>query len=815
VFRLVWAGGLINRFGRFGNWFQVPQTAGIQVKKKILWVSTLLILLLAPFCYSTNITLCAIPDVQFIADTNYIATINFNNSTNYSSGFPKFVVTHFDSSTTSFTTIRGKTLGFISDDFSDLDYTQDLNWSIASSSSWSAASGALVRTGGADEGRINTFADYNSDVNTIWQFQVSAGGNYDGFRFIYNADHSGYAVGSWGGTYRLVRMAPNDNVGAYLITTTLSGNNHHKIIRTNDGNFSWYIDSNYQGSIVDTTYTSYNKIHEGVRIHDSTFDDFNMDKAVVGYTIDFNLTAMDISNGFYYQCQMVNKNSALFFHDSNNHIQIIQPNENKYVSLNNANIDGNHSIDFNILSYTNSLRIRGYLSSTVSQFQHQLFDYNLLNIAENPTADFNCGASSTDFSTTRTCHLDWNIMQNYFGDGNWFIDLNASYYDVDGNFTTSSTTFVIDTNKPSITWDGNDSIWQRTDANIHLTCSDAIACDSSKLFYVLDVDRTTNSSFGAVSLFDKNILMYASMGDGNYEIDFNSMDLASNVSDLNKRYVLFDNTAPSITNTTPAASINQSSTLFTWIFTIDDGYGSFGQSCDYNVYNNNVLIAFLENKQGTISSDGLTCTVSVSYPITIGTFIDVNARVTDKVGLHSLITKSHSFTYVPVSSGGEILPGPGGGGGSSPPEPDQNIVVPRLLEITPSTRILELYKTNQKYYYITVKSLSDQSLGISIAIDDSIRPFLILTNPKNNFTPQESYIYTFIAQIEDENFGSVDGNIEFSVNSGQVKQEVELTIQTTNQQNFLDILGVSVFGVQISVIIFVAAAIIIARTQIR
>ena len=122
-----------------------------------------------------------------------------------------------------------------------------------------------------------------------------------------------------------------------------------------------------------------------------------------------------------------------------------------------------------------------------------------------------------------------------------YVDADGSVFDLGFN--------VLDSTAPTTGWDGNHNTWQNTDANVTLSCVEA---DTNCLtMFRLDTDATSTVSYGSWTTYDQNIFFG---DDGNWAIDFNSTDYASNVEDTNTFYILVDSTTPATpTITTPTA----------------------------------------------------------------------------------------------------------------------------------------------------------------------------------------------------------------------------------------------------------------------
>ncbi|QQR93019.1 MAG: PGF-pre-PGF domain-containing protein [Candidatus Iainarchaeum archaeon] len=216
--------------------------------------------------------------------------------------------------------------------------------------------------------------------------------------------------------------------------------------------------------------------------------------------------------------------------------------------------DGNLTLDFNVTDDDSHLIIDvNYADSSLSEGTGTpiVDDLNLSTLGT--TGPLQC--DDTDFSNPTTCSIDWNI----FGLSN----LTLTYILVkvtDGNttaFDTSDFSLGIDNNAPTTTWDGNNITWQNTDANAGLTCSDNYDCNITR--YRVDSDASSSVSYGAWTTYTGAGISFTS--NGNYALDFNSMDTVTNIETTNTKYVYIDKNAPSVSISSPDANeaINASS----------------------------------------------------------------------------------------------------------------------------------------------------------------------------------------------------------------------------------------------------------------
>lgn len=215
-------------------------------------------------------------------------------------------------------------------------------------------------------------------------------------------------------------------------------------------------------------------------------------------------------------------------------VTVNQPNGNQY-------INGTYVIDFNWTdtnTAAGTYRADIYYSSTQGAFSNLIFlNANLLD----------ANGTNPDSNVATTNNYRWSWPTTSAIDGNYFIDVLVH----DGNAAqasdSSNTSFNVDNTNPSTAWSGNSSTWLTSNTNITLTCTDINSgCSSTQ--YRLDTNGTTTVSVGAWTTYSGAISFTT---DGNYGIDFNSIDRAGNIEATNRGYVLMDKTSPSTTDTIP------------------------------------------------------------------------------------------------------------------------------------------------------------------------------------------------------------------------------------------------------------------------
>jgi cysteine-rich repeat protein len=139
---------------------------------------------------------------------------------------------------------------------------------------------------------------------------------------------------------------------------------------------------------------------------------------------------------------------------------------------------------------------------------------------------------------------DSNVSVSFSVDGNYKLDYNST--DLEGNVETTKTSYIaIDKTKPTITADTNSSYNLLVDANVHLTCSDALSGVKITKFR-LDDNNSSDLNWLSWQTYDTNLLVGSYLGkkDGNFGLQFYCTDNASNDSNVgvnyDTNYVLLD-----------------------------------------------------------------------------------------------------------------------------------------------------------------------------------------------------------------------------------------------------------------------------------
>ena len=151
----------------------------------------------------------------------------------------------------------------------------------------------------------------------------------------------------------------------------------------------------------------------------------------------------------------------------------------------------------------------------------------------------------TDQDPTSTVSYGaWQTYSSAFSfanDGNYALDFNA--VNGVGLWDDTNTVYIlVDATDPD-TIMNVPSGWQTSDVNVTLASRTDATSGINTTQYRMDTNATSGVNMGAWTTFDQNILLTI---DGNYAIDFNSSDVAGNIEDTNRVYVLIDKTAPSV-----------------------------------------------------------------------------------------------------------------------------------------------------------------------------------------------------------------------------------------------------------------------------
>jgi len=493
-------------------------------------------------------------------------------------------------------------------------------------------------------------------------------------------------------------------------------------------------------------------------------------------------------------------------------VNVNQPTDGNYLSY--FALDGNASIEFNLLSFDSNhfLVDVNYNDSNTLGGTPIYADLNITNLALNGSERTNqLQCDGNNFSSNVFCSFDLNIFN--IPDGNHFIVLNAKTESSEIYFYSNS--FVVDNTSPSIFWDGNHNVWQNFDANLHLTCVDAVNCTAgdSNIAYRLDSDSSDSVSYGSWLDYDTNLLIST---DGNWAIDFNSTDASGNIGDINTFYVLLDQTTPVLENSVPSVATTQTETSFSFVVDVTEN-GSGTEYCDYNVFADNVI--YLENQ--TTPNVAGQCTVNFSFEIP-DTELYVVWDANDLAGNSATDLKSFVIKLL-LLGGGEGGAGGAGGGGAFCREEggfcnfnrdccsplicvegactDVGVITERIVEVDLSTSVMNVLPDQNRELIVTVLNKTDKVFFIEVSVDENLSQFLVFQGEatKVSLNEYERKTFTFLVVGIDENFTEFNGIITVNANLGQETHEKNFKL-TTQEENFLfALLGYPLLGENITV----------------
>ncbi len=427
--------------------------------------------------------------------------------------------------------------------------------------------------------------------------------------------------------------------------------------------------------------------------------------------------------------------------------------------------------DFNIQDSDNnasSLLFDLNISSQAVQgtgYSHET-DVNVL------TSDY-LTCDSNDFSTQTTCH--YIVDTTNVSDGNYYFNLLTK--DETNNVFESSTQTYIDntpptdptltpmdgnyTNSITITCSGSTDV---QDINYYIAYNDGEDTyelqDSNKTIYIWDI---TGFSANAHVI----ITCYA------YDMSYNlSNDVESNTIVLNPN-TSFD----SIENVKP--STDETITTTSYVTSVDANDSEGVKACYVKPYKN--LVAQTE-QVGVQQGDSNTWQFQQTGISNGDTFYFV-WHCEDNVDNNSANLTSAIITADIDESDNSV---PSGGGGGD----DTTVITTNLVQIEPSTTVLNLVPNQSKKYTVTILNLTNEDLSVTSSLSSELQPFLTLvkgysTIPKNDFVRFEW------SGLTSEDFNVVKGVVSFNI-AGQQDYDLNLMITPTSPNPLLELFNMEI-----------------------
>lgn len=341
-----------------------------------------------------------------------------------------------------------------------------------------------------------------------------------------------------------------------------------KVFDVGDNNFLQVVaDTNWVGSGKDTTIIkSFGTIANPGNNVVNLANDFLIANLAIQATGGENVIQVPVGvrasnpdvNGVFFNVKIIGVNDGLYFTDAGGTVNIVGFNMYIYSKWDAIYLfDYNRSIslsliDSNVEAIGLHSQSNGGVDGIILRSKTSAKFYNSSIVARNGGQDageeggstkgvYNLGSGTGTISLYNTVVEGTSIYSNqpiysiYNSNGITRVDPLTVYST--GTTSGTITSIAADTQINS-SWDGNAGTWQAHDANVHLACTKSTgACDL--IYYRLDTNNSSASSFGEWTLYDQNVLITQ---DGNWAIAFNGSDLNGTSQDSNTQYALVDKT---------------------------------------------------------------------------------------------------------------------------------------------------------------------------------------------------------------------------------------------------------------------------------
>jgi hypothetical protein len=322
--------------------------------------------------------------------------------------------------------------------------------------------------------------------------------------------------------------------------------------------------------------------------------------------IRHNQRATSTTNGcgvsnYYFAYEIDNFYSGIFSSNTSPDLNIVLPTLD-------LNWSGTKTIEFDIFDAENDkLDVNLYYSSSSGAKTNLIYsDTNLQDGTGITCNDYN-------FSSSRNCSYSLNTTEII--DGQYYIDIVVN----DGTATTekSSLIFNVDNTKPITSFSGCSVGWNNINQDINLICADdGAGCYGTNY-------RIDGGSWEVYSIpFTLNL-------DGNFKIDFYSIDYLLNEEEIKTEYCAIDKTAPTYT------SIDNNGIIFNTPFDIQINEVNFDLSgkalAQYRI-------------DGGSWENFIT---DYNIPITIGGSYLIDINLVDNAGNETLIENIEAIYILP------------------------------------------------------------------------------------------------------------------------------------------------------------------------
>jgi len=425
-------------------------------------------------------------------------------------------------------------------------------------------------------------------------------------------------------------------------------------------------------------------------------------------------------------------------------------------------------------------------------------DKNWFRIDDDNTSGINWGPWQS---------FDQNILVSYarYGDGNFAVQYfvsDVAGWDSNSDMNSETVFVLLDVNGPEWPTSITPTSGNYT-GTVTITCSKQIWVRD--INYVIDFNTDTedwNQIYNGTSNF--------------YTFDINYMSANTKVwfrckhidPDKNSGYYTSptniiaqaDTGFESISNARPLTATTIFSSSAT--FSVDASDPNNTHFCTFEIYKNGFYDADYNGVPPATDNNNGTWTYTYSGLVngdTVYSYIwcqdgqgNASAKISTDVYSVSITTKP-----------------PAGGGGGMPPEVPK-IVVPSLVKIYPSTKVITLAPGIVKTYFIVLESLSDSDMLVNVEIPEELSKFMIIREREPLLHPKESVKWEWNVMIPgDMNFSTpVDANLVVDLAEGQERVPVPLRIEPTSLM--LDqILSIRIFGVSLVGIVLVFLVLIL------